>query len=112
MTITDIIVYRLSGKNLIDFYFGAGLFELLLYVFGFLLVYTFFYRLGGAFYKLLGFLETERGYFPDGLNDLDLVRSRSLEDNVELGLFDLLRRRLAASSAWSRRNRLSGGPQP
>src|SRR5690606_23867250 len=66
---------------------GASLFELLLRRLGFVLVHAFLDGLRRGLDEILRFLQTERRQLAHGLDDVDLVRTDFLQDDVELGLF-------------------------
>src|SRR5271163_2490483 len=63
-------------------------FELLLDGLGLVLGRVLFQRLGSAIDQVLGFLQTERSDFANGLDGADLVRAGILEDDLELGLLN------------------------
>jgi hypothetical protein len=76
----------------IAFDLRAGFFELGLDRFGFVLGDARLDRLGRALDERLGFGQTERGDFANGLDDLDLLRTEVGEDHVEFGLLAAGRR--------------------
>ena len=78
-----------SPGNLNYLYNGALLLQLLLRFLCFLLGNTFFHLLGSGFNEVLGFLETKSGDFPDNLDDLNLVLTKALQNNVKLCFFFL-----------------------
>src|SRR5216684_532583 len=53
---------------------------------GFLFGNAFFYRFRGRFDEILRFLQTQRRYFADDLDDVDLVAAGGLQNHVKLGL--------------------------
>ena len=76
--------------RLFDFDVGAGFFELLLDVFGFVLGDGLLDRVGSAVDQVLGFFQAQAGDGADLLDDVDLLLAGSLEDDVELRLFFFL----------------------
>src|ERR1700690_506039 len=73
---------------LLNFNLCTCIFELLLEAFGVSLGHAFLDALGSAVHQILGFLETELGELAHHLDDLDLLGTRLLENDRELGLFD------------------------
>src|SRR6478609_356970 len=71
---------------------AAGFFDLLLDLFGFVLVDAFLDGLRSAFDERLGFAETQAGDGADFLDDVDLLATVAGEDHVEFGLFFFSRR--------------------
>ena len=67
-------------QNAVLLYFDlcAVFFKFLLHLFGFLFGDALFYRLGCAFDKILGFLETEAGDRTHDLDDIDLLFAGAL----------------------------------
>src|SRR5688500_12720481 len=60
--------------------------QLVLDRFSFFLGHAFLDGLGGSFDQVFRFLQTERGDFANYLDDVDLVATDRLEDDVKLGL--------------------------
>src|SRR5690348_2357932 len=73
------------GGVLLDFYFGARIFELLLNGGGFVFVDAFLDRFRCAIDEVLGFLEAQARHFTHGFNDVDLVGSHFGEHDGKLG---------------------------
>src|SRR3954451_3923124 len=76
-----------TRSKLLDFDGGASVDKLLLDGSSFVLADTFLGGLRCAVDEVLGFFEAEAGDFTNNLDDIDLVRARASEDNVEFRLF-------------------------
>src|SRR5438874_9198993 len=98
--------------RLLQFHLGASLFELLLYLVGFVFVHAFLDRLGSALDEVLGFLEAETSDGADFLDDFDLLLAGSGENNRELGLFFNGSSSSPATGGTGDRNGGSGGHAP
>src|SRR5258708_1226601 len=66
---------------------------------GFFFGTPFFYRFGGRLDEILRFLQTQRRYFADDLDDVDLLAASGLQNPVKLGF--LSRRRCSATAGSS-----------
>src|SRR5262245_63270361 len=93
-----------NGGLLLDFDLGAGFFELLLDRRGFVLAHAFLYGLRRAIDEVLGFLQSEAGYFADSLDDVDLVAAHVGENHGELRLLFHRSRSSRRATAASGRN--------
>lgn len=94
---------------LFDFDFGASSFELLLDLFSFFFLGTFFESLGSAFNELLGLGQAQSGHHGTNFfNDSDFVAAGISQDHVELSFF-LDRSSSSASRASSGDSHRSSG---
>src|ERR1019366_1590384 len=96
-------VYSQLSTYLLYFNLCARIFELLLEALGVRLGNAFLDVLRGAVHQVLGFLQTELGKLTHRLNYLDLLGTRLLENDRELGLLG------RGSSATSRGSHARGG---
>src|SRR5512132_616410 len=90
---------RVPSATLLDFYAGAGLFEVGLELVGLLAVDTFLDGLGRLVDERLGLLEAEAGRRADDLDDLDLLLAGAGDDDVERRLLLLGLGGVAAATA-------------
>ena len=90
-----------SGRPepLLNLHLGAGFFELLLHLLGFVFGDAFFDGLGRAFNERLGFGEAEARELADRLDDLDLLRRRFRRESRRTRSFRLLVPRCAPGAA-------------
>ena len=79
----------MNRLELLEFYLSANLFESLLQVLSFVLRKTFLYNAGSSVNEVLSFLQTETARLLNSLDDLQLVCTCGLEDNVEVSLLFL-----------------------
>src|SRR3954471_2094686 len=96
--------WRGPQARLLDFDFGADVFELLLDRRSFVLRHAFLDRLGRAFNEILRFLQPEAGHFANDLYDVDLVGTDFGQRRGKFGLL-FRRSRAAGRRAAARRHR-------
>src|SRR3954466_4508780 len=72
--------------RLLELHLGASILELLLHLLGIGLGDPLFQRLRGSLDQVLRLFEAETGDLANHLDDVDLVRARSSELDVEFGL--------------------------
>src|SRR5215470_13912869 len=93
------IAATLHSPSLFHFDGRASLSELLLNGLRLFLGDVLFDRLRSAINQVFGFLETQAGDFPDGLDHVDLVGARRGQDHGELGFLGLRARSRTSTTA-------------
>ena len=98
-------------RSLLELDGSAGFLDLLLDLFGFVLVDAFLDGLRSAFDQRLGFAEAETGNRANFLDHVDLLATVTGEDHVEFGLL-FSGGAGSGGSGWSRGNSSGGGNAP